>query len=205
MSVSESLRAAALVGATALACGCSTPGSDLRPIERLDPRSAVVTTIMAEPWVYARDVPALAANARDYLNVGVVETNRAGQRAYWLGAVSWSTLDRSALPAATARPAPGRLRFVWSDRSLDFASVPAGRAAVGSTEPVFPPAQPVFQDAWFALTPAELDALAAEPPVRIELLLPEGRAATYDRWDVDIDVLASLLEATGFGGGVVRR
>lgn len=205
MSASESLRAAALVFATALTCGCSTPGSDLRPIERLDPLSAVVTTIMSEPWVYARDVPALAANARDYLNVGVVETNRAGQRAYWLGVVSWSTLDRSALPAATARPAPGRLRFVWSDHSLDFASVPAGRNAIGSTEPIFAPAQPVFQDAWFALTPSELDALAAEPPVRIEFLLPEGRAATYDRWHVDTDVLASLLEATGFGGGAVRR
>ncbi len=180
-----------------LAGGCAT-GRDLRPVERLDPHSAVTTTIMAQPWVYSRDVPALAANARDYLNVGVVETNRAGQRAYWLGVVAWSTIDRSALPVPARPVKPGKVRFSWPDGSLELQPVPAGRELLGASEPIFAGPQPRFEDAWYMLTAAQLTRLAQAPPASVGLYREDGSEILYATWRVESQALHRFLEATGF-------
>jgi hypothetical protein len=180
-----------------LAAGCAT-GRDPWPIERLDPYSAVNTTLMAEPWVYGRDVTALAANARDYLNVGLVETNRAGQRAYWLGVVAWSTIDRSALPAPVQPPRPGKVRFDWADGSLELQPVATGRQAFGASQPIFAGPQPEFEEAWFMLTAAQLSRFASGPPVSVSLLRDDASAAVYAAWRADRPALESFLEATGF-------
>ncbi len=186
-----------MLGCLLLAGGC-TAERELWPVERLDPRTAVLTTMMAEPWVYARDVPALAAHSRDYLNVGVVETNRTGQRAYWLGVVAWSTIDRSVLPAAQPPLVPTVVRFDWAEDSLELRAVPGGRGAVGSDEPIFAAPQPAFEDAWFALTTDQLARLAAHPPDTVTVLRDDGRALVYAPWRVSPAALSSLLEATGF-------
>lgn len=176
--------------------GC-TPGKDLTPVERLDALSAVNTTIMAEPWVYARDVPMIAANSRDYVNVGLVETNRAGLRGYWLGVVAWSTVDRSALGAEDEPPQPSIVRLDWEDSSMEVVPDPAGRAAIGASRPVFSGPSPVLRDAWYLLSTAQLARLSERPPASVTLFLPEGRAVTYDAWKVDRLALDAFLETTG--------
>jgi hypothetical protein len=186
---------------TLLAGACAAP-RDLWPIERLDPYSAVNTTIMAEPWVYARDVRSIAANSRDYLNVGLVETNRAGQRAYWLGVVAWSTIDRTALPLVAQSVKPGKVQFNWPDGVLELQPVPAGRKALGASEPIFTGPQPRFEDAWYMLSAAQLARLAAAPPVSVALVRDDGSAATYEAWEVSRRALDQFLEATGFAGAV---
>ena len=144
------MRASALLLATLALPGCAE--RDLWPVERLDPQTAVNITIMADPWVYGHDVPMLAANARDYLNVGVVETNRAGKRDYWLGVVAWSTIDRSALPVPVPLVKPGKLRLGWSGQSLDLLPAAGGLAEVGTEKSIFAGPQGVHEDAWYALT-----------------------------------------------------
>lgn len=180
-----------------LASGCAT-GRDLWPAERLDPHSAVNTTIMVQPWVYNRDVPALAANARDYLNVGVVETNRAGQRSYWLGVVAWSTIDRSALPVPAQPVKPGKVRFSWPDGSLELQPVPAGREVLGASEPIFAGPQLRFEDAWYMLSAEQLSRLAKAPPASVSLLSEDGGEIDYAAWRVEQRALDRFLEATGF-------
>jgi hypothetical protein len=179
-----------------LAGGCQT-GRDLWPVERLDPRSAVNTTIMAEPWVYARDVPAIAANSRDYLNIGLIETNRAGQRAYWLGVVAWSTIDRSALSAPVAPVRPSAIQLGWGESSLELQPAKGGREMVGASEPIFAGPQPTFEDAWYMLTRDQLLRLAQAPPATISLEMPEGAPLVYETWRVDPRALEQFLEATG--------
>jgi hypothetical protein len=188
---------AAMLLLVLLAGGC-TAGRDLWPVERLDPYSAVNTTIMAEPWVYGRDVPAIAANARDYLNVGLVETNRAGLRGYWLGVVAWSTIDRSALAVRLPPIKPGKVKLNWPDSSLELAPNPAGRGALGAGEPIFAGPQPVFQDAWYPLSATQLSRIAREPPTSVSLILDDGRPLVYDPWRVERRALDQFLEATGF-------
>ncbi len=171
---------------------------ELWPDERLDPKTAVNVTIMAEPWIYSRDFPMLAANARDYLNVGVVETNRAGTRACWLGVIAWSTIDRSALRAAVQPLKPGKVRLNWPDESLEIKPVTAGRATIGVGEAIFAGPQPAFVDAWYALTPAQLSRLARTAPTTVSLVRDDGGATIYQAWRIDPHVLAEFLEATGF-------
>ena len=179
---------------------CATQ-RDLWPVERLDPQSAVTTTLMSGPWVYGRDVPALAAHARDYVNVGAVQTNRAGQRAYWLGVVAWSTIDRSALPVPVTPVKPGKVLFSWDDGSLELQPIPAGREALGISEPIFAGPQPRFEDAWYMLTAAQLSRLASGPPVTVSLFREDGTPILYEAWQVDRRAMDQFLEATGFSAG----
>lgn len=178
--------------------GCATQG-ELLPVERLDQHTAVNTTIMAEPWVYARGLPAIAANARDYVNVGVVETNRAGQRRYWLGVVAWSTIDRSAMPGPTGQLQPRRVRFGWVDGELELAPVSGGRQALGATEPIFVPPQPGFTEAWYAISPAELERLGREPPPYLSLEREGAEPARYEAWQVGRQPMEAFREATRLG------
>ena len=154
---------------------------------------------MAEPWIYARELPAIAANARDYIHVGVVETNRAGQRRYWLGVVAWSTIDRSALPAQAIQLQPQRARLGWNDGEFELTPASGGRQALGAGEPIFAPPQPDFREAWYALSPAELERLGREPPQYLALEREGGPPARYDRWQVGRRSMDAFREATGLG------
>lgn len=187
---------ALLLALVAWQAACSAR-PDLTPTERLDMQTAVNTTIMAEPWVYARDVPTLAANSRDYLNLGLVETNRAGQRGYWLGVVAWSTIDRSPLDASATPAQPGNVKLRWPDGSMELKPEPAGRDAIGASQPIFRGPQPAFSDAWYALSAAQLARFAQAPPESVTVELAEGRLATYEAWSVSREALDEFLAATG--------
>jgi len=67
--------------------------------EYIDEETAVSVVVATVPLVFARERTDLAVNARDYLALVPLETNRAGaRRLYWCGYL-WSTIDRrSAAP-----------------------------------------------------------------------------------------------------------
>jgi hypothetical protein len=186
--------AIALMAVVALA-GCAE--RDLWPAERLDPKTAVNVTLMARPWVYARGVPMLAANARDYLNVGVVETNRGGTRAYWLGVVSWSTIDRSVFQAAGAIRAPARVRLGWPKSSLEFSPATGGRTAAGLSSPAFVEPGTKFQESWYVLSIDQVLQLGRGAPVSVSLASEGGELSTYEAWDANPAALMEFLKATG--------
>jgi hypothetical protein len=171
---------------------------DLWPVERLDPKSAVNVTIMSEPWVYSHDVPMLAANARDYVNLGVIETNRSGKRDYWLGAVQWSTIDRTHLPAAAPAGRPVKVRLAWSGTSLELPAVSGGRGAAGLTDPVFAEPDVDFEEGWCVLTPAQIVQLGAGAPESVVITDDLGRLTTFEPWKVPMTAMSEFLKATGF-------
>lgn len=188
---------AAALATCLLAGGCAIV-ANVAPLERLDTVTAVHMTIMGEPWVYARDARDVGANVRDYVNIGMLETDRAGQRSDWLGAVLWSTVDRSTGPGGLRQPAPGRLRLVWADRTLDLEPYAGGREAVGATRPVFAgPRGADLRDVWYLLSPAVLKRLAGGPPDSIQFLGQDGEAVAYGLWRAERRALRAFLEATG--------
>jgi len=191
------LRVAATAVAMAILTLAGCADRDLWPAERLDPKSAVNVTVMAEPWVYARSVPMLAANARDYLNVGIVETNRAGSRAYWLGAVSWSTIDRSVYAATSTRTGPMRVRFDWSTTKLELTPAAAGRSAVGLSTPVFAEPGTEFEESWYSLSTDQVTQLGAGVPTAVSLMNESGESTTYEAWRANPAVMVHFLKATG--------
>jgi hypothetical protein len=175
--------------------GCAE--REVWPEERLDPGTAVNLTIMAEPWVYSRDVPMLAANARDYVSVGVVETNRAGNRAYWLGIIAWSTIDRSVLPGPAATGLPAKVRLLWPTANLELLPDKKGRAAPGLTEPVFVDKDMKFSETWYLLTMDQLVQLGKDSPISVSLIDETGQPTTYVPWRVDHAAMSEFFKATG--------
>jgi hypothetical protein len=175
--------------------GCAE--HELWPDERLDPKTAVNVTIMAEPWIFSRDVPMLAANARDYLSVGVVEANRAGTRAYWLGVIAWSTIDRSVLPGPATAILPAKARLLWPDTKLELVPDGKGRSAPGLTEPVFVDKDMNYTEAWYPLTTTQLAQLGKDAPISVSLIDETGQLTTYEPWRVDHAAMSEFLKATG--------
>jgi len=170
----------------------------LWPEERLDPKTAVNVTIMAEPWVYARDVPMLAANARDYLSVGVVETNRAGIRAYWLGVIAWSTIDRSVLPGPATTILAAKARLLWPAAKLELVPDSKGRSAPGLAEPVFVDKDMKHTEAWYPLTTTQLAQLGKDAPISVSLIDETGQPTTYGPWRANAAAMSEFLKTTGF-------
>ena len=152
---------------------------------------------MAEPWVYSRDVRMLAANARDYLNVGIVETNRAGTRAYWLGVVAWSTIDRSVLPGPPAPIQPVKVRLVLPASTMELKAVAGGRSAVGISSPVLIDPTLKFTDSWYALTTQQVVLLGAGVPASVALVDDKGEPTTYEQWQANANAMSEFLKAVG--------
>jgi hypothetical protein len=168
---------------------------DLRPHERLDPRTAIHATILAEPWVYAREVPMLAAHARDYLNIGVVETNRAGERAYWLGVVAWSTIDRRV--PTERNESPGRIRLQHAKGPIELAPEAGSRAQVGLDAPVFAGPAESFSESWYSLSAEQVRQLGEAPPQGAELLGADGQPIQYEEWHARKKPMVEFLKAVG--------
>lgn len=189
------LHAAIALLAILVLAGCAE--RDLWPAERLDPKTAVNVTIMARPWVFARGVPMLAANARDYLNVGVVETNRAGTRAYWLGVVSWSTIDRSVFAADGANGTPPRVRLGWANSRLDLSPIEGGRSAARLSASAFVEPGTKFSESWYALSTDQVVQLGRGAPVAVSLVSEAGELTTYEAWDTSPAAMTEFLKATG--------
>lgn len=193
-----------LLALASAATGCATTARDPWPVEWLDPHTAVHSTIMAEPWVFARDAREIAVHARDYLHVGVVQTNRAGQRAFWLGVVAYSTVDRSALSWPSPPVRPARIRLIWPEGSIELSPSPAGRGAIGVSEPLFTGPQSPFEEAWYPLSTAQLARLSREPPISVTLLggdtREEQETRRYDAWRTDAQAIERFVEVTGLAG-----
>lgn len=187
--------AAIALMAVLILAGCAE--RDLWPAERLDPKTAVNVTIMARPWVYARAVPMLAANARDYLHVGVVETNRAGTRAYWLGVVSWSTIDRSVFAAQPASGVPPKVRLSWPNSRLELSPLEGGRSAARLSAPAFVEPGTKFKESWYSLSTDQVVLLGGGAPVAVALIGEGGELSTYEAWDANPAVMLEFLKATG--------
>lgn len=116
--------------------GCST--STVR--EYLDDETAATVSVSTDSWIFARERPDLAVNARDYVTVTPVQTNRGGQRTLYLYCQLWSTIDRrrdkSIVPstAALALAADDR-RFPLPSGAPDLRRLGFGRAPVEREHP----------------------------------------------------------------------
>lgn len=185
-------RLAFFIGFTTLLAGCGP--SAVAPDHYLDPQTAVTLTAMPEPWVYAHEEPMFAAHARDYANLGVVESNRAGAHSFWLGVVEWSTIDRSQL-GLPMPDAAATLELEWPDHEvIQLAPAPHGRRAVGTQRAYFaPPHAPGNRESWYELAPDQLRRLNAQPPVRVVVRDASGRERAYATWQVDGATLEAVV------------
>ncbi|HUO81194.1 MAG TPA: hypothetical protein VMU00_13715 [Steroidobacteraceae bacterium] len=173
--------------------------------EYLDPQTAVTIRTLAAPLMFAHEAPELAANARDYLSLGVVEVDNMGARRHYLALVSWSTINRAHLGAASA-PVPERIELTLGGQPRELAPVSHEPRSLGIGGTPFRPASGYVGEAWYAVTPAELRALAAAPAGPI-VLLADGVRVTYGWWRGDEAALREFVRDIpgNAGTGPARR
>ena len=181
-----------LLTAAALATGCA--GAPERPAatEFLDSQTAMTVRVAAEPFVYARDVPELAANVRDYLYVGAVETNNMGHRSHYLALVSWSTIDRKRVGVPTA-DLPERLEMSLGEQAREYPLKTHEPRSVGVGTSILEPPAGYLGDSWFIVSPADLRSFAASPPASIDVLVG-GVRQTYALWKRADAALTAFVE-----------
>ena len=169
--------------------GCASEGP--RVTEYLDPDTAVTIRALGAPLNYAHAAPELAANARDYLSLGVVEVNNMGARKHYLALVSWSTINRERV-GAPAAPVPERIAVMVGGRQREFKPVGHESRSLGIGGALFMPPSGYVGESWYAVTPADLRALAAAPPDTIEVEQESGRI-DYEWWRGDRAALAEFV------------
>lgn len=183
LSLRLCLAAALLLG------GCA--GENSRISEYLDPQTAVTIRALAAPLLFAHDAPELAANTRDYLSLGLVEVNNMGARKHYLAVVSWSTIDRARVGVAAA-PVPERIELPFGSRVRELAPASHEPRSLGIGGRPFQPPSGYAGEAWYAVTPADLRALAAAPLTSIALLEESGRVE-YRVWRADDAAVAEFV------------
>lgn len=176
--------------------GCAS--RDLWPVERVDPDTAVHLTIMAEPWMYVLDDPRQAANASQFLNVTLIESNRTGTRSYWLNAVAWNTGKRGEDGAQRAGEEPVQLLLGRPTTPLQLVCS-AGRSAAAITEPAITVRGARLMEAWCPLSAGQAAGFGAGAPTAISLVDADGYMRSYVSWQVDGDAVREFLKATGAG------
>ena len=181
-----------LLASTLLAAGCA--GEPERPAatEFLDAQTAMTVRVVAEPFVYARDVPELAANVRDYVYLGAVETNNMGHRSHYLALVSWSTIDRKRVGVPPAE-LPDRLELTLGTVSREYPLKTHEPRSVGVGASILEPPAGYLGDSWFIVSAADLRAFTAAPPASIDVTVG-GVRQTYTLWKRADAAFAAFVE-----------
>ena len=166
------------LAAVLLLGGCATQKSPVT--EYLDPQTAVTIRALTTPVLYAHESPQLAANARDYLSLGLVEINNMGVRKHYLALVSWTTIDR-VRPGVPAAPVPERVELDLGGKPRELVPVTHEPRSLGIGTTPFRPPSGYVGEAWYAVTPADLRALANAPSESI-VVMQEGGRINYGTW-----------------------
>jgi len=138
---------------------------------------ATITTL-AKPFSFYRQEPLLAANSRDYIYVGPVEINEAGQREYVLWLYYCSTIDRDR-PAAT--DVSGSVFLIIDDTPMEL--VQAHNVRLAYSADGAPYAAPVAGGyaAFYRVTQDQLRHLAQAGQIR---LVADARSQNADEYTV---------------------
>jgi len=168
---------ALLCGALFATTGASMAADAVR--QYVDQTSAISVTVTSSALIFARERTDLAANARDYITLAPLETNRSGERSYFWMAYLWSTIDRRKGEPMIATTdelvllADGRpIRLLAADVSLSDRGV------------VEPPISPPKRNAIPALFAVDLESIAyaaQATDLRIELI-HAGVSESFTLW-----------------------
>ncbi len=159
-----------VVIAVVVLAGCAGTPSIQQAGEYLDERTGVTVEHVAEPAVFYREAPMLAAHARDYLSVAPLVLSQAGQRDYLLWVYRWSTIDRHGLPEPVRS-------FILLVDSEPMELQPALPRSLGN----WPYRAPVEggKQLLFALTRNQLQRIRQAQELRVELQDGQGE---YRLW-----------------------
>lgn len=180
------LHALALL-AVAAVTGCG--GSAAFVAEKLDPVTSVTIRYSGHRLVFFRSVAGRAASARDYVDLAPIESNRSGDRRYYLWLGIW-TVDHDT--AASVRDEFGSVVILADNESIELAVSGWTAQTIGASEPVYKKPVASAVDAYYEVTIEQLRQLAAAADLRLRSADEESR--TFEPWDDQARGKVALLE-----------
>lgn len=173
--------------------GCVT-AEDLPPVmTALDQQSGVTVEATGIPYVLAHEAAALAANARDYLDLRLLEVDRMGRRSYYLSLVAFSTVARRGDSSPTAE-AIGKVRVRAGGQVVELEAVQEGDEAYGLSARVFPRRIGFLKAAEYPVTPAFVRALAAAGEHDLTVEVGPDADLVYEPWEPATEGLKGFAE-----------
>jgi hypothetical protein len=191
MQIARAVRLLALLVLTS----CASVGPAVRTY--LDTKTAVTVRASAEPWVFAREAPELAANSRDYLDLRLLEVDSMGERRLYLTATAWSTVDRRGAPTAAATVL-AQLRLLAGGETCDLVDPPAGDDAAAVTTRMFERRPGQLAVHAYAIAPDVARRFVGAGALRVEL--GTGHALRYESWRLPATPITTLLGEPRAGG-----
>ncbi len=177
----------------AVLTGCVT-AEDLPPLmTALDQQSGVTVEATGIPYVLAREAAALAANARDYLDLRLLDVDRMGKRSYYLSLVVFSTVARHGESSPTAA-AIGKVRVRIGSQVVELEAVREGEEAYGLSARVFPRRIGYLAAAEYPVTPAFVRALAAAGEHDLAVEVGPDTDLVYEPWEPATEGLKGFAE-----------
>jgi hypothetical protein len=180
------------VAITALALGATAPAIARAPTARhyLDRQTGATVTAMEQAFVFARERPAVAVNARDYTSLIAIDINRGGQhQLYWYG-YSWSTIDGDDQATGSGTPATWLLLADGRPIALRPAAQTPAQVGIGKT----PLARPVrkARTVLFEANAEELEFIGRATDLSLERA---DDGSGFVLWRDARDALQALLAA----------
>jgi len=139
------------------------------------------------------DFPA-GVNVRDYAELGAFEVNRSGMRTLYLSLTVWSTIDRTAMQWQSIEDSLAEVTLWANDQPLRLKRTALQSREVGLSKAAFGRPSPTARQMYFAVTRAQLEALAHAAQWR---LLPVKLAAGeqgYSPWSGGTDGMQQFLK-----------
>jgi len=159
----------------------------------LDQQSAVTVESMGVPYVLACAAGGLAANARDYLDLRILESDRMGKRVYLMSLVAFSTVDRHGAANLTADNL-GTVRLQLGKKQVELVALPDSDDAHGLSERVFARRNGQVRAAEYSVSPDLIREIAAVPVAEFAIDVGTGEDLRYDPWIPAADGLKAMAE-----------
>jgi hypothetical protein len=161
--------------------------------QTLDERTALVLTGLNVPMVLYRENPHLAANAREYVQVGPLEVNRQGELRYYVWMGIWSTFDRG--PAAGVERRFEHVYLFADEEPMELTVTSWGLSDHGADVHFYNKPVATGVDAFYAVTADQLRRIGTAREVYL-IAGPESRQR-YDTWEWNPAALTAFADYTG--------
>jgi hypothetical protein len=163
-----------------LVCGCvvwlSACAHSLPIVEYLDTSTAATIRVAKTDWVFARSRTQWSMNARDYITLTPVLSNRSGKRELYLHCQIWSTVDRY---GAVAIASEASLQLVANDRVIPLAPHPKSPRELGFGQAPIMLANAKATVRWVPIDKATLDYIVHAEQLRIAT---ENESDVFELW-----------------------
>lgn len=149
--------------------GCQTT-QVTTPREYLDEQSAATITIVAKPWIFTSDAPAVSLYERNALNVYAIDVNRQGEHKQYL-----AVLETPGIHTFMPKEAVRELQLISTERTFKFSPVTQSPRDLGIAQPLADPLAQSFRWSYFPVSKDQVAEMAKATGVRSALLTEKDR------------------------------